>query len=95
MTNGNRSIRRSWKYAACLTLGAVFQLGFLESCDDRLVAFTRFIDPCATFLANCQPGDFEVNAADIGDFCVDPTCTIPGGCGNVGPALGTVTDICP
>lgn len=69
-------------------------LGFLGSCDDRLIAVTRFVDPCGTFLANCDPGDFEVRRADVGDFCVDPTCTVPGQCGD-GQPLGTITDICP
>lgn len=79
---------------AVLLLGGVFQLGLLESCNDRLVQVTRFVEPCGTFLANCTPGSFEVNAADIGDFCIDPTCTVPGGCDN-GQPLGTILDICP
>lgn len=78
-----------------LLLGALFQLGFVNSCDDRFVQLTRFFDPCGTFLANCTPGSFQANAANIGDFCVDPSCTIPGGCGNTVPPLGTQRDLCP
>ena len=93
-TNGNK---RSWVRAATGIglIGACFQLGFLGSCEDRFIGFTTFFDPCGTILGNCAPGSFETNAADVGDFCVDPTCTVPGQCGNAGPALGTVRDICP
>lgn len=86
--------RRSVRASVAAALAGGFMLGFLGSCDDRFVAFTRFVDPCRTILANCLPGSFEVNAAEIGDFCVDPTCTVPGGCG-LGQALGTITDVCP
>jgi len=68
--------------------------GFIESCDDRVVSLTRYVDPCGTFLANCAPGEFEVRRADVGDYCVDPACTVPGLCGG-GQPLGTITDICP
>ena len=67
---------------------------FLDSCDETLINLTRYVDPCGTILANCNPGDFVVNNAEVGDYCVDPTCTLPGGCGD-GQALGTITDICP
>ena len=73
----------------------LFQFGFLESCDDRLIQLTRQFDPCGTILANCNPGDFEVNRAGIGDFCVDPACTVPGQCGTGLQPIGTITDICP
>ncbi len=87
--------KHSVRMLALLTAGALFQFGFVDSCDDRFIQFTRIFDPCGTVLANCTPGSFETNAADIGDFCVDPSCTIPGGCGNEGPPLGTQRDICP
>ncbi len=86
---------RKWiKKTVGVAAGGLFILGFLESCDNRLVGLTNFIDPCATFLANCQPGDFQANRSDLGDFCLDPTCTVPGQCDN-GPLLGTIRDICP
>lgn len=75
--------------------GAAFQLGYIDNCDDRLANYAQYVDPCGTFLANCQPGDFQVNQADVADYCVDPACTIPGQCGQVGPPLGTITDLCP
>lgn len=88
----NRKNRRM--AAAAMVMGSVFQLGFLESCDDTLVSLTRQFEPCGTIFANCNPGDFEVNRAPIGDFCVDPACTVPGQCGG-GQPIGTITDICP
>ncbi len=94
-TNG---IKRSWARTAVSVglIGACFQLGFLNSCEDRFVGFTQFFDPCGTILGNCAPGFFQTNAADVGDFCVDPACTVPGQCGDDdGPALGTIRDICP
>ena len=72
---------------------SLFLAGFLESCDDRLVGLTRFIDPCGTILANCNPGDIQVRNAGIGNSCIDPTCTVPGACGG-GQPLGTITDLC-
>lgn len=81
------------RLATVLGSGAVLP-GFFDSCDETLINWTRYVDPCGTILANCNPGDFEVNNADVGDFCVDPACTVPGGCGG-GQPLGTITDICP
>lgn len=80
-------------------LGGGVMFGFLSDCNDRLVAITNVVDPCGTILANCAPGDFQVRGAGIGDFCIDPTCTIPGGCptgnGTFIQPIGTRTDICP
>ncbi len=86
-------IKRRTAGVMALVAGGMFALGFLESCDDRLVALTRFIEPCGTIFANCAPGDFQIRAADIGDGCIDPACTVPGGCGEI--PLGTFTDVCP
>lgn len=94
MMFGKADIQQRLRRLAGLILGGVFILGFLETCDNRLVQFTRYVEPCGTFLANCQPGDFEVNRAEVGDFCVDPACTVPGACGDYQP-LGTITDLCP
>ncbi len=88
-------MRRIMKRAAAGLLGGLFLVDFLSGCDERLLNFTRYVDPCTTFLANCAPGSFQTNAADIGDYCVDPACTVPGGCGQAGPPLGTQTRICP
>lgn len=75
-------------------LGGIFILGFLESCDDRLVGLTAFFDPCGTILSDCQPGFFQGQAAGIGNPCWDPSCTVPGGCNNDLP-LGATFDLCP
>ncbi len=80
---------------AVLMSSAMFILGFLDSCNDRLVALTRFVDPCGTVLANCVPGQFQIINADVGDFCIDPECTIPGGCATGTAPLGTIREICP
>ena len=85
--------RRFTRIATLLASGAAVP-SFVESCDDRLTNLTRYIDPCGSIFANCAPGDFEVNAADVGDYCVDPACTVPGACSNQQP-LGTITDVCP
>ncbi|MEK6799453.1 MAG: hypothetical protein AABZ12_10840 [Planctomycetota bacterium] len=77
---------------ALVAAGAILP-GFVQSCDDRLIAITRYADPCGTILANCNPGDFEVFAADVGDYCVDPACTVPGQCGE-GQPLGTIIRVC-
>jgi len=90
----NVRLRRKSAFAA-LVLGSVYQLGFIETCDDRLIAISRQIDPCGTILSNCNPGDLEVSRAEVGDFCVDPACTVPGQCGTGLQPLGTITNICP
>lgn len=95
MLNAKHGARKAWIMGALLSTGTVFQLGFIEGCDERLIQATRYFDPCGTFLANCTPGSFEANAADLNDYCVDPSCIVPGGCGNVDPPLGTIRDICP
>lgn len=85
--------RRYFRFATVLASGAVLP-GFVESCDDRLAFITSYVDPCGSILGNCTPGSFQVQAADVGDFCVDPACTVPGGCGG-GQPLGTITNVCP
>ena len=90
----NMPTRRWMRAFAAITMSGTFFLGFVESCDNLLIGASRYVDPCGTFLANCQPGDLEVNRANVGDFCVDPACTVPGACDDQQP-LGTITDICP
>lgn len=95
LRNANVKTLRPVRAAMATIATTVFIIGFLQSCDDRLIGLTRFIDPCGTVLGNCAPGDLETNRADVGDFCVDPACTVPGQCGTGQQALGTITDICP
>ena len=80
--------------AATFLGSAASVLGFLDSCSDRLTNVTRYVDPCGTILGNCFPGEIQTEAAAVGDYCVDPACTVPGQCG-AGQALGTITDLCP
>ena len=89
------AVRKYGMMTIAFVAGTAFQFGFLEGCNDRLLGLTNFVDPCDTFLANCNPGDFQSIRADIGDFCVDPTCTVPGACDPDTPALGTQRDLCP
>ena len=85
--------RRLAKVLILLSVGASMP-GFLTSCGDTLIGLSRYVDPCGTILGNCAPGDLEVARADVGDYCVDPACTVPGQCG-AGQPLGTITNICP
>ncbi len=75
-------------------LAGIIPVGFIESCNERVIVATQYVDPCGTILGNCLPGSFQVNAADVGDYCIDPACTVPGQCGG-GQPLGTITRICP
>ncbi len=86
--------RRLLKALTGLTLSATFILGFLESCDDKMIGLSRFFDPCGTFLANCQPGELELRAAGPGDFDVDCTCTVPGQCLGQDINIGTISELC-
>ena len=94
MDIGTTGVRRCLRGFAGLTLGGVFFLGFLESCSDQLITLTEYVEPCGTFLGNCDPGSFTVSRAEVGDYCVDPACSVPGACSDDQP-LGTITDVCP
>jgi hypothetical protein len=76
-------------------LGAGYLLGFINSCDNWLAGFTGYVDPCGTILANCVPGQFQLLNSDIGDYCIDPACTVPGACDTGTQPLGTIYHICP
>ena len=93
MTLGRRFRQRTTRALATAFVGGVFFLGFIESCDDRLVALTSYFDPCGTIL-DCEPGTFQGQAAGIGNPCWDPTCTVPGACSD-DPPLGLNYDLCP
>ena len=84
--------RRFIRFATILASGAVVP-GFVESCDDRLIGVTRYFDPCGTIFANCAPGSFEANAAGVGSWNVDCTCTVPGACNNDIPQ-DVIANIC-
>ena len=59
-----------------------FTFLYIPSCKGILTTF----DPCGTILGNCTPGTFDLLFADVPDYNVDPTCTIPGGCTEAGAA---------
>jgi len=80
------------RFALVIGSGVVLP-GFVDNCNDLLVNLTRYVDPCGTFLANCAPGSFAVNAAEVGDYSVDCTCTVPGACNN-GIPFDVITRIC-
>ncbi len=92
--------RRVLASAALVVTGMTFQaLGFLDGCNDRLVNLTYLVDPCGTFLANCNPGDFQARNSPLGDPCIDPTCTVAGQCqpdpaNPDTPPLGTLFNLC-
>lgn len=94
MTPTKTGIRLRFKTLAYFITGSVFMLSILESCNDTLLSLSTVIEPCGTIFGNCAPGSFQLLNADIGDFCLDPTCLVPGGCGG-GQPLGTIRDICP
>jgi hypothetical protein len=95
MMFGKAYRRRHLRTAVAFLIGGCFTLGLIESCDDRLLTVTEWVDPCGTIFANCEPGDFQVNAAGAPAYCLDPACTVPGQCGNEGNLLGLTADICP
>ena len=70
---------------AGVLLGGGMSLGFVESCDDRLIQVTRFFDPCGTILANCLPGQLAAQQAPTGDSCF--LCSRPGTCDGDQPFL--------
>ncbi len=84
--------RRIIRFALVIGGGTVLP-NFFESCGDYLINVTRYVDPCGTFLANCAPGSFAVNAADVGDYDIDCTCTVPGACNN-GIPFDVIMQIC-
>ena len=74
-----RSIQRVVTAAVLLTGTLFFSLG--GACE----VATQYFDPCGTILANCTPGSFQLQFADVPDWNVDPGCTIPGGCSGDDP----------
>ncbi len=95
MQEKRAEMKRRLSTAALLISSAMFVFSFLSSCNDRLLAITAFVDPCGTVFANCAPGQFQILNAAIGDACIDPECTIPGGCDTGTQPIGTIRDLCP
>lgn len=76
--------RTSRRLFASLAVFSACVFGFLGTCTDFVgtsaEVATKYFDPCGTIFANCEPGSFQLQFADVPDWGVDPTCTIPGGC---------------
>ncbi len=72
--NRRQTLRR---LTACAVIMTSCLFGVLGSACEM---GTRYFDPCGTIFT-CAPGSFGLQFADgVGDWNVDPTCTIPGGC---------------
>ena len=71
-------LRRRLLMRAALFSGCLFALVNSTQCEWMLERF----DPCGTILANCEPGSLQLQFADVPDYDYDPTCTIPGQCGD-------------
>jgi len=80
-----KAIRRRIRGWAGVLLSGAVTLGWIQSCDDRLIQATRIVDPCGTILANCAPGQLAAQQAHYGDPCY--LCPIPGTCGEENPYL--------
>ena len=79
---------RRWQRRLIVTLmvcssGTVF--GGLSSCYNRAGNLTRVFNPCGTIFDFCEPEDIDLLFAEVPDWDVDPTCTIPGACGDPFP----------
>jgi len=72
---------RFWKWLqlvlATAVMGTTFQLGV--GCLSRVA---QAVNPCGTIL-NCDPLEYDLAFQDwVPNYNIDPTCTIPGLCGN-------------
>ena len=73
--------------------GCTFGSGLLPSCETALTT----VNPCGSIFGFCEPTDMDLLFADVPDFELDPTCTIPyygfgdpgGGGGGGGGIQGT------
>ncbi|MHC4066650.1 MAG: hypothetical protein ACYSUI_19415 [Planctomycetota bacterium] len=68
----DRTKRRVLTGLAVLT-GCTFASGLLPSCETALTT----VNPCGSILGFCDPTDIDLLFADVPDFELDPTCTIP------------------
>ena len=67
-----KTMKRMAMSAACALAGGSAFLS-LPSCEAVLTA----LDPCSTLFAFCDANDVDLLFADIPDFDLYPTCTIP------------------
>ncbi len=80
-----------WLVAAAAVTGCT--LAILPSCETVVTT----VNPCGTIFGFCDPVDIDRMFADVPDWDLDPTCTIPyygldaGGAGGGGGAQGLGT----
>jgi len=71
--------------SAALGLSGGVTLLWIPSCETVLTTF----NPCSTILEFCDENDIDLLFADVPDYELDPTCTVPylAGCstGNIYP----------
>ncbi len=72
------SIMKRTRFAATFLIAGSFLPQFLGfSCND----LQDLLNPCIV-LATCTPEEFDILNNPIPDFENDPSCTIPGACGD-------------
>lgn len=64
-------------FVAVLILAGGLGLVSAAACSDAGAILTTF-NPCGTVFSFCSAEDIPLLFADIPDFRLDPTCTIPG-----------------
>ena len=64
--------RRVFVGLATLT-GCTFATGLLPSCETALTT----VNPCGSVFGFCDPQDLDLLFADVPDYDLDPSCTIP------------------
>ena len=72
---------------ALSTMGATAYSVSVGGC---LQTAARNINPCGT-IVDCDPIEWDLMFHDFPDYDTDPTCVIPGLCGNQWPPTGTNT----
>ncbi len=65
--------RRVLVTLAVMASGSVSASGFLPSCETTLTT----LNPCGSIFGFCDPTDVPLMFADIPDYELDPTCSIP------------------
>jgi hypothetical protein len=85
--------KRSWLLLSTAALVCGQVLALLPSCETALTT----LNPCGSIFGFCEPTDIDLMFAEVPDFDLDPSCTIPyygtygetgAGGGGGGAALG-------
>lgn len=80
MSRLQRRIRRGLAKSLTVAVGGTLFIPLLPSCETALT----ILNPCGSVFGFCDPRDIDLIFADIPDFDLDPTCTIPFGGAAVG-----------